>query len=111
MSHSLTLRAHYPVAAVSAQTSIRRLLLRTESDWDADVEPTAVAGDGSVCDFTLELEHARPYLYFKPVLRQGNAVTWSRGENYLALAGSLAGRRDPHIHPHVFPARGGQTRR
>src|ERR1700751_1238343 len=101
MTHSLTLRVRYPLAppaasppASPAPAANRRLLLRTENDWDADVEPTAEAADGTGCDFALELEHARPYLYFKPVLRQGDDVVWSQGENYLALAnGTSAGGR------------------
>jgi len=108
MGHSLTLRVHYPVAAfpAQAQASTRRLLLRTESDWDADVAPTAVAGDGNVCDFTLELEHARPYLYFKPVLREGDEVAWSRGENYLALAAGAGGRPVHDVYPYFFADQG-----
>jgi predicted alpha/beta superfamily hydrolase len=111
MGHSLTLRVHYPVAGLpaaqaEAQPSTRRLLLRTESDWEADVEPTAVAGDGNVCDFTLELDHARPYLYYKPVLRQGGEVAWSRGENYLALASGAGGRPVLEVYPYFFDDRG-----
>ncbi len=78
MTHSLTLRVRYPLATSPASPGPpgppagRRLLLRTERDWDADVEPTMEAEGGTGCDFALELEHARPYLYFKPVLRQGD---------------------------------------
>lgn len=106
MGHSLTLRVHYPVetppAPAAPASGSRRLLLRTEIDWDADVEPTAVADGGARCDFALELEHERPYLYFKPVLRDGGEIVWSRGENYLALADEVAGRREIDIYPYFF---------
>jgi predicted alpha/beta superfamily hydrolase len=115
MTHSLTVRVRYPLAAAPpapsaspAPAASRRLLLRTENDWDADVEPTAEAADGTGCDFALELEDARPYLYFKPVLRQGDEVVWSQGENYLALADGTrgGGGRAIDVYPYFFDDRG-----
>jgi predicted alpha/beta superfamily hydrolase len=64
----------YPGAA-------RRVALRTELDWDRDVAPSS--GDGDVAHFDLAAD--RPFLYFKPVLRDGMAMRWARGENRLAL--------------------------
>ncbi|HVT61496.1 MAG TPA: alpha/beta hydrolase-fold protein [Thermoanaerobaculia bacterium] len=90
MNHRLTIRVHYPL-------SEGRLALRTEGDWDADVEPAAVAADGTRFDFELDL--VAPFLYFKPVLRRGGEVVWSRGENLLAFA---SGRRDLSVSPFFF---------
>jgi hypothetical protein len=56
MGHLLTVRVHYPLhdsqgsgsgpgpGSGSGPASGRRLALRTERDWDADVEPDTVAG-------------------------------------------------------------------
>jgi predicted alpha/beta superfamily hydrolase len=109
MAHLLTVRVHYPLHATPGPgpkpgpASGRRLVLRTEKDWDADVEPDAVAGDGTRCDFALELAHQAPFLYFKPVLRLGDEVVWSQGENYLAIAES---RREIDVYPTFFDHQG-----
>ena len=91
MSHRLTLRVHYPLDSGD-------LLLRTDRDWDRDLEPSAVSRDGSRFDFRLRLEEAS-HFYFKPVLRRGSEVHWARGENSLALADGSA-RLD--VYPHFF---------
>jgi predicted alpha/beta superfamily hydrolase len=59
------------------------LVLRTELDWDRDVEPVAVSPDGQRHEFVLEA--ARPFLYFKPCLRRCGEITWASGPNVLAL--------------------------
>jgi hypothetical protein len=46
-----------------------RLVLRTESDWDADVEPTAVSATGAYFEITWE----GPTLAVKRCLRAGVA--------------------------------------
>ena len=54
-----TLRVAYP-------SGRGRMVLRTEQDWDRDVEPVAVSEDGNVSTFALEAD--QPFLYFKPCL-------------------------------------------
>jgi len=72
-----TLDVHYPPER-------GRIVLRTELDWDHDVEPVAVSGDGSTYSF--ELETRRPFLYLKPCLRTGDGGDhWAVGPNTLAL--------------------------
>src|SRR5262245_12238912 len=44
-----------------------RMVLRSELDWDADLEPTTVSDDGETSVFMLESK--QPFLYFKPCLR------------------------------------------
>ena len=44
-----------------------RIALRTDENWNADVE--AVSRNGYTTEFQVETE--RPYFYFKPVLRRG----------------------------------------
>jgi predicted alpha/beta superfamily hydrolase len=89
-----TLRVVYPL-------SEGRIALRTELDWNRDLEPDA-RHDGSFT-FTFTLESSKPFLYFKPVLRVGDAVFWTPGANRLVLM------TEPDTRP-VFPhfrSRGG----
>jgi predicted alpha/beta superfamily hydrolase len=69
-----------------------RIALRTDADWDANLE--AVGRNGCTTEF--QIETMRPYFYFKPVLVDDGAATWSRGENCLAVATSGA---PLEIHP------------
>jgi predicted alpha/beta superfamily hydrolase len=72
-----------------------RMALRTELDWDHDLEPAAVEDDGETSVF--ELEARKPFLYFKPCLRKGDAAPrWAVGPNMLVLM-TTQGVRD------VFP--------
>ncbi len=103
MAHLLTVRVHYPLHELPEPGAGSRLVLRTERDWDADLEPDAVAAEGTRCDFALELPHRTPYLYFKAVLRRGDEVVWSRGENELAIAG---GRPEIDLYPTFFDPAG-----
>jgi predicted alpha/beta superfamily hydrolase len=73
-----TLRVRYPVDA-------GRLTVRTEQDWDRDIEPTAVSDDGHTWTFTLRAD--QPFLYFKPCLVREGATHWSIGPNNLLLMG------------------------
>src|SRR6266480_6324125 len=69
-----------------------RIALRTDANWDADVE--ALSRNACTTEFQVETE--RPYFYFKPVLLRNGATMWSRGENFLAVATSGA---PLEIHP------------
>ncbi|MBI5544904.1 MAG: alpha/beta hydrolase [Deltaproteobacteria bacterium] len=60
-----------------------RVLLRTELDWDKDVEPVSVSPDGTRHEFLLESD--RPFLYVKPCLRRGAETVWATGPNMLVL--------------------------
>ena len=72
-----TVRVFYPPVDAAVR-------LRTEDDWARDVEPVAVEQDGACHVFRLRLE--RPFLYLKPVLRRGDDVRWSAGDNVLIVA-------------------------
>jgi predicted alpha/beta superfamily hydrolase len=71
-----TLRVSYPVGA-------GRLTLRTEFDWDKDIEPVAVSDDRNTWTFSLRAD--QPYLYFKPCLARDGAIHWAVGPNNLLL--------------------------
>ena len=71
-----TLRVAYPPGR-------GRMVLRTEQDWERNLEPVAVSEDGSVSTFALEVD--QPFLYFKPCLVESGATHWSLGPNKLAI--------------------------
>jgi len=71
-----TLRVSYPAGR-------GRVVLRTEADWNRNLEPVALTKDGNTSVF--ELEARQPFLHFKPCLVQGDRVHWSVGSNNLAL--------------------------
>jgi predicted alpha/beta superfamily hydrolase len=72
--------------------------LRTESDWDHDVEPVGVEQGGTCHVFRLRL--TKPFLYLKPVLRRGDEVRWAAGPNVLIVAALEEVARD--LHPYFL---------
>jgi predicted alpha/beta superfamily hydrolase len=71
------LRVRYPVKDGS------RIVLRTELDWDQDLEPESVTDKGQTSIFSLECR--KPFLYFKPVMKTADQYQWAVGPNNLAL--------------------------
>jgi hypothetical protein len=72
---SRSVRVAYPPTAGS-------LVLRTELDWDKDVEPTSVTPEGIS---TFEVQAYHPFLYFKPCLFQNGTFHWAKGGNQLLI--------------------------
>ncbi|MEM9489121.1 MAG: alpha/beta hydrolase-fold protein [Myxococcota bacterium] len=77
MPRQFTVRVHYPTPEHG------RIVLRTELDWDSDLEPASVSDDRTRFEFYSEGEGT--YLYFKPMLLLGDRRLWSVGANYLAV--------------------------
>lgn len=75
------IRIHYPTNGGS-------IALRTEENWDSNIQAHSIRGNGRISEFQIETE--RPYFYFKPVLVSDGGTMWSRGENYLAIPTSGA---------------------
>jgi predicted alpha/beta superfamily hydrolase len=73
-----TLRVRYP----AGRGDVR---LRTEFDWDRDLEPIAVSDDGDTSTF--EVSADQPFVYFKPVLIRDGQHHWAVGPNGLLLMG------------------------
>ncbi len=72
-----TLRLAYPAGR-------GKIILRTEDDWEKDVEPVSISEDGNT--LTFELSADKPFLYFKPCLITEDGVYhWSIGANKLLL--------------------------
>src|SRR4029079_7613379 len=62
-----------------------RLFLRTEQDWEKDIEPVSVSEDGNTSTFRLRAD--QPYVYFKACLEQNGELHWGVGPNRLLLMG------------------------
>jgi enterochelin esterase-like enzyme len=75
--HQQLIRGAYPAGN-------GRIVLRTEQDWEKDVEARSITQEGCVAEFSIETE--RPYFYFKPILLRDETAQWSRWENFLAIA-------------------------
>jgi predicted alpha/beta superfamily hydrolase len=84
---NVRVRVHYPLVS-------GRIVLRTDADWDVDLEPVSV----SPSRFDFEVATEAPFFYFKPViLEEGKPPRWSPGENYLAIASE---KRRREIYPY-----------
>ncbi len=90
-----TLRVVYPLAE-------GRIVLRTEQDWQKDIEADTPPDGGHT--FTFTVESTKPFLYFKPVLRVGDDVFGTPGANRLVLMTEPDTRP---VYPHFRTAGGG----
>lgn len=76
-SDSRVVRVHYPLKD-------GRIILRTDADWDRDIEPARETGSDEMWEFVIRSR--QPFFYFKPMFVRENTKVWSRGENYLATS-------------------------
>lgn len=90
MSNVFRIRVHHPRAADG-------LVLRTESDWNADLAPVRVGADGTTAEF--QARSTAPFLYFKPVLLGAGSQRWAQGDNALALGGGRVADVYPFFEP------------
>lgn len=93
---SRTLRVCYPADR-------GRVVLRTEADWDRDIEPIEVSVDGATSTFRVQAD--QPYLYFKPCLVSAGTTRWAIGPNNLLLMGE---NDDRICYPFFFSPEQGQ---
>lgn len=92
-----TLRVAYPAG-------FGRIILRTEQDWNKDLEPVSVSEDGTISTF--ELAADQPFLYFKPVLIDDNKeLHWSAGANKLVL---MEEKDQRIMYPYFFSSEKGR---
>lgn len=71
------------------------MVLRTDLDWDVDVEPIEVEGD----DFRFAVETDRPFFYFKPCLRRGDERIWPKSSDFLAIVDAAT---EAVVYPYFF---------
>jgi predicted alpha/beta superfamily hydrolase len=95
MTYTSTVRVIYPL-------SNGRIVLRTDANWDLDVESSAVNPERTT--FAFQLASERPYLYFKPCIVDQNGLHWSVGNNYLLILNGSA----KDIYPHFFTKMSGR---
>lgn len=88
----MQVRVHYPAGAD------RTLALRTDQDWESDIDPASSDEARSV--FGFDVRSTRRYTYFKPVLRERGETLWAQGENLLAIDGEPGGSID--VYPHFL---------
>lgn len=84
--------------------SFGRMVLRTENDWDSDVQADAVSADGTV--HTFEVSSELPCIQFKPCIRDGGNIFWSIGANKLLIFKSENLPRD--YYPVFFSGANGE---
>lgn len=84
----------YPLAAGG------RIALRCDLDWGHDIGPFEVSADRTRCSFRFLA--AGPFHYFKPVLHTGGRMSWSQGNNYLALGYDNPGASEREIYPYFL---------
>ena len=93
MTRHARIRVRYPLES-------GRLVLRSEADWERDLEPAGEDRAGGSFDFRLPL--AGEFAYYKPLLLDDGGRHWAQGENLLALPD---GRRRVEVFPHFFADR------
>ena len=76
---SIRVDVHYPLDE-------GRIVLRSEGDWDADIEAASVEDDGRLHRF--EVASSEPFLYYKAVRVDASGEHWSCGPNRLATTGA-----------------------
>jgi hypothetical protein len=67
MPADLTVRVFYPLQA-------GRIVLRTDQDWNLNVEATAVSADRTTFEF--QLRRSQSYFYFKPCIIDQQGFHW-----------------------------------
>lgn len=86
----MTVRVIYPLQS-------GRIVLRTDHDWNANVEAHSVSGDRTTSEFRVNT--ARPFFYFKPCVIDQSGFHWAVGANSLAVVNHGKARE---LYPHFF---------
>ena len=74
-------------------------MVRTDSDWNRNLESAEVSSDGNTTTF--EIEADKPFVYFKPCLIKNGSLHWAVGPNNLLIMAAAHARM---IYPHFFGA-------
>jgi len=90
MNEPITIQIVYPKTE-------GRIVLRTDDNWEKDIEPAWVGDDRNCTEFRYRSE--KPYFYFKPMLVRGKQRLFSQAQ-YIAIMNSKATRE---VYPHFFP--------
>ena len=72
-------------------------MVRTELDWNRNIDPVELSSDGATATFQLETE--KPFVYFKPCLIKKGNIHWAVGTNNLLI---MAGPTTRTVYPYFF---------
>jgi len=73
------------------------LVIRTDLDWERDVHPVAVSGNGNTATFKIEAQQR--FVHFKPCLIENGSLHWAAGPNNLLMMGGEDARP---VYPYFF---------
>jgi len=86
-----------PIIEVRYPLERGRLTLRTDADWDRDIEP--VRADRAGGRFEFRPPAGTSFFYFKPLVHDDAGLHWALGENSLCLPDAAPATV---VHPHFF---------
>lgn len=89
--YSGMIRVHYPLEK-------ERIVLRTEKDWETDIEPDRIDRENHTWEFTIT--HKHNCIVYKPCIRDGSDIRWEDGSNRVTL---LDGETIEDIYPKFVP--------
>jgi len=93
--HETTIRVMYPLHQGT-------IVLRTEQDWDRDIEPELV--DPLNNCFQFRISHEKSLLCYKPCMLEGKNLYWAGGANRVAL---LDKEFPQDVYPYFYSSAGG----
>ncbi|MHC9541297.1 MAG: alpha/beta hydrolase [Vulcanimicrobiota bacterium] len=85
------IRVHYPLKK-------ERIVLRTEKDWEIDIEPDHIDKETHTYEFTIT--HSHNCIVYKPCIRDGSDIKWQDGGNRVTM---LDGETVEDIYPTFNP--------
>ena len=85
--HNGTIRIHYPLKN-------GKIVLRTENDWEKDIEPSRIDAWNHVYEFKITSSHN--CIAYKPLIRDESYVRWQPGVNRVAV---LDGSEGDDVYP------------
>src|SRR5215813_768021 len=85
-----TIRVCYPAGTGT-------LIIRTELNWEQDVNPGALSRDGTTATF--EIEARQRFVHFKPCLVKNGSLHWAVGPDNLLM---MAGEDARPVYPYFF---------
>ncbi|MGV8120235.1 MAG: alpha/beta hydrolase [Candidatus Xenobiia bacterium LiM19] len=86
------IRVHYPLKK-------ERIVLRTEKDWEKEIEPDLIDRETHTCEFTITHDHN--CIAYKPCIRDGSHIRWQDGANRVTM---LDGETVEDIYPTFDPS-------
>ena len=93
--HRAKIRIFYPLEKGT-------IVLRTEQNWNRDIKPVDIYKNINCYEF--QISHKSYYLSFKPCIKDGSKLIWSKGMNKLAIMNEL---EPQDVYPYFYTSSGG----